>query len=289
MSYFIAPCFDFLWSGGIACSDWFYRRLLLNAAQKAFLLNMADNKVSLAKVLQGQPTENGSTTPKNIARINNPGYSPVLVTKVKGNVKQQGPEYMEMGVANDAYMNEELPSTMERNNTPKLHTFSSTKKNPELHISLKGNGVDFDEDNYLTPTKSTKRPPISPVGEKPSDPQYEELNEVSLKIGTNHLGTTSTDLPKRKTNMLYEPADIKKKSKKYEKEPDLKYSEVPCWLLCGFVVIGLVAVLAVVLCGLLISGTVKANKDCECKNGGKVSLFRLFKIPLKLHSFYSVW
>ena len=209
---------------------------------------------------------------RNKDGVLNPWYSPVVPRKCPEQAREEKEaEYMEMGVINDGFQGSE------KKKATKLNSF-----NQEVSLNISDINLHkkidpmVDDDNYLTPTSSSKRPPISPMVPMDAtrlDPHYEDLNQVAAKVRTDTT-TSSTFgqvLPKRKTNMIYEPSAIKKKKSTTSTVDYMEY-DVPCWLIAAVLIIGVIAIVAVILFILLVIGTVKSKK-CSCDADAGLSAY----------------
>ena len=232
-------------------------------------------KVDFSKSVAMDETDDGRPSPN---KISNPGYSPVVLRNVES--KAPDPVYEEMGTINPVFVAEEKA---------KKSTLNSFNKQASLQMAPSFDETKFetvfDADNYLTPNNSNKRPPISPIGSGPS-PHYADIHDMKkvAQYDTPKESRNSINgrgLPKRKQNIAYEPSEIKKKDV-YLPQKEIEYNHnLPSWIIFALLIVGLLAVLAIVLFLLLLTGTVE-SKGCECNSGnsGKINIQSINSFPL---------
>ena len=183
----------------------------------------------------------------------NPRYSPVVPKRShpQGNEEKEA-DYMEMGVINNRFGIE---------NGDKTNGLDYVNKDAKL-----GNLPVVEGDSYyLTPSHSKKAPPTAS-----GDPQYEDLNQVAIKARSNISKVPSSGLPKRKANILYEQAVVRKK--KTENDDEIYYN-VPCRLFAVLLIIGLLAIVSFICCILLATGLIKPH-SCSCNDDNGKGRFK---------------
>ncbi|XP_057305159.1 uncharacterized protein LOC130642097 isoform X3 [Hydractinia symbiolongicarpus] len=200
---------------------------------------------------------------------NTPKDSPIQTVKKK-------PEQIEMGVKNYGYMNENSsrpaswdstlsafnpyaidtpigepvnarhPSVgMEMSESPPTHRQNSiTKKSDYSSIS--------DVNPYMTPTEKS--------------PQYEDLAGIRNNHTNNKQIIPSSS---KKMNMIYEPAVISRHSETYRKKTSVSeegsYSDNSSYCHLMFtILIGILAIVALLIAFLVVFGVVSAKKCKEC-------------------------
>lgn len=211
---------------------------------------------------------------------NTPKDSPIQTVKKK-------PEQIEMGVKNYGYMNENSsrpaswdstlsafnpyaidtpigepvngrhPSVgMEMSESPPTHRQNSiTKKSDYSSIS--------DVNPYMTPTEKS--------------PQYEDLAGIRNSHTNNKQTVPSTS---KKMNVIYEPAVISRHSETYRKKTSVSeegsYSDNSSYCHLMFtILIGILAIVALLIAFLVVFGVVSAKKckECDVTTGNVFSFF----------------
>ena len=195
--------------------------------------------------------------------VTNPRYSPVVPKRSPQGNDAKEADYMEMGVINKGFGSE---------NGMKTNGFDSENKEVKH-----GNFPALDGDSYyLTPTGGKKAPPTAS-----GDPQYEDLNQVAAKVRTGTSVGSSSGLPKRKANILYEPAVVQKKK---TADDNQIYYNVPRRIFSAILIIGLLALVAFICCILLTTGSIRPH-SCDCSDdAGKGNINVLYILITKAES-----
>lgn len=199
--------------------------------------------------------------------ISNKGYSPIVLRKNAEKLKERNEfEYIEMGVPNDGY--DHIADETGKKSSIELNSFSKGIRLDFSRISDNRKiAANIDDDDYLTPT--FKRPPVTPM--IPVEPQYEDLSQVAATIrsqATTGATTMGLKLPKRKTNIIYEPSNNVEKKKRVTGDYTSIPSNVPCWIIFALFIIGALAAVAIILFFLLYTGAMEAKKNCDCSKTG---------------------
>ena len=175
--------------------------------------------------------------------VSNPRYSPVVPKRMpgQGDVQNEA-EYMEMGVLNIGYDIENEGKKMDMNSI-------------DQKVKLDKRPIASGDSLYLAPASNRNGPSTTP-----KDPQYEDVSQVAAKVRSATATSSASTLPKRKANLIYEPAVIEKKRPLSVDHMD---QDVPYWVRCALFVIGLLAFAAFLCCILLAVGSIKPDV-CGC-------------------------